>query len=348
MEQSVDQIQKAIQSEARRLFEAGEIDAFIGFESGTLPLTSRPNFITAEEFEANPSNTDTLIWDSFCTSNLATYLLRYYANEPNRRSKREKPYPRVGITVKGCDCRSVYTLVKERQVQRDSIKLIGVPCAGMVDVRKIREQCPDEIVSYSDSANGTISVTLQNGDAMDFDREEMLRRSCAECRFPAPENTDVTIKEATPRVAGDGGRSRIDAFEAKSSDEKWGYFSDELSKCIRCNACRQACPTCWCKECFADQTDLKWIGVGSDLTDAMIFQITRIYHQAGRCVECDACYSACPMGVDLRTYTNRISQDVYELFDYLPDFDTETSPPLATFSEADSNDFITDPENAHE
>ena len=80
----------------------------------------------------------------------------------------------------------------------------------------------------------------------------------------------------------------------------------------------------------------------------MLFQIIRVYHQAGRCVECDACYSACPMGVDLRTYTNMISQDVQDLFGFTPDFDPEVTPPLATFSEADSDAFITDPEQAHE
>ena len=346
MEHRVEQTSQAIRNEARRLFEADEIDVFIGFESGSLPLSSRPAFLTAEEIAQDPSKIDTLVWDSFCTSNLATYLLRYYANEPNRRKKREKPYPRVGIAVKGCDCRSVYTLTKERQVQRDSLRLVGVPCVGMVDVRKIREQCTDEIVACQE-VDDSISITLRNGESKKIDREEVLRRSCLECRFPKPENTDSII-DTPARKPGDGGRATLEAFEQKSSDEKWQYFSNELTKCIRCNACRQACPTCWCKECFAEHTDLKWIGVGSDLSDAMVFQITRIYHQAGRCVECDACYSACPMGVDLRTYTNKIAQDVHDLFDYLPDFNPETSPPLATFSEADSNDFITDPEQAHE
>lgn len=346
MEQGVEQKSQAIQNEARRLFGAEEIDVFIGYSSGTVPMSSRPTFVTAEEVAAEPARIDSLLWDSYCTSNLATYLLRYYANEPNRRKKRDAPYPRVGIAVKGCDCRSVFTLVKERQVQRDSVKLVGVPCSGMVDVRRIKARCIAEIVAVQEDGD-TISVTTADGKTVQLGREEVLRDSCKECRFPVPENTDSTV-DATSRKAGDGGRARLEAFAKKSNDERWAYFSSELAKCIRCNACRQACPTCWCKECFAEQTDLKWIGSGSDLSDAMIFQITRIYHQAGRCVECDACYSACPMGVDLRTYTNKIAADVYELFDYLPDFSPETTPPLATFSEADSDAFITDPEPAHE
>ena len=84
--------------------------------------------------------------------------------------------------------------------------------------------------------------------------------------------------------------------------------------------------------------------MGNELSDAMVFQITRIFHQAGRCVECDACYNACPMGIDLRTYTKKMVKDVEEVFNYLPNFDTEPLPPLATYSEQDKDFFITDPE----
>ena len=76
----------------------------------------------------------------------------------------------------------------------------------------------------------------------------------------------------------------------------------------------------------------------------MIFQLVRVYHQAGRCVECDACYNACPMGIDLRTYTKKMVKDVEELFGYLPDYNTESIPPLSTFSEQDTDFFITDPD----
>jgi ferredoxin len=75
----------------------------------------------------------------------------------------------------------------------------------------------------------------------------------------------------------------------------------------------------------------------------MIFHLTRIFHQAGRCVECDACYRACPMGVDLRTFTKKIVKDVEQLFDFYPDFNLETTPPISTFSEGDNDSFITEP-----
>ena len=154
---------------------------------------------------------------------------------------------------------------------------------------------------------------------------------------------DILI-DGTSREPGDGGQARVREFESKTPEERWDYFEAEMSKCIRCNACRQACPTCWCKECFADQVDLRWIGVGTDLSDTMAFHLIRMFHQAGRCAECDACFRACPMGVDLRTFTKKIASDVNDLFGHVPNFNLEEALPLSTFSDDDSEEFMSEPE----
>jgi ferredoxin len=201
----------------------------------------------------------------------------------------------------------------------------------------------DEIISHEEKDDGTLVIETRHGKKQELNREEYLREACLECRFPKPENTDYDTG-GDAREPGDGGYDKIKAFEEKSREERWEYFKEEMTKCIRCSACRQACPTCYCKECFAEQLDLNWIGMTTELTDSMLFQLVRIFHQAGRCVECDACYDACPMNIDLRTLTKKMVKDVEELFDYLPDFNTETVPPLSTFKEGDPEEFITDPE----
>ena len=136
-------------------------------------------------------------------------------------------------------------------------------------------------------------------------------------------------------------------IEKLSPAERWARFSAEMSRCIRCYACRQACPTCYCKECFAEQNNPAWIGVGAEQTDVSIFHIVRIFHQAGRCVECDACLRACPMGIDLRTWTKKIAADVRALYGFTPDFDPTGKPPLVTFKEDDAQQFITEPGAGH-
>lgn len=326
-----------IQDVARELLAEKTVDVFIGFEKGTIPFKSRPSFAT------KPEEAESLLWDSFCSNNLAVFLPTYFENQPNRRRPREKPFPKIGMTVKGCDFRSVVALTKERQAVRENLVIVGVPCEGMVDRRRLVALLgTEEIASYSE-ADGNIHVTTRAGETRVVPKTDVMRQACVECRFPTPEGADRLL-EGSAKESGDGGYARIAEFEKKSVDERWAYFEQELSKCIRCNACRQACPTCWCRECFAEQTDMKWIGVGNTLSDAMVFQIIRVYHQAGRCVECDACYDACPMGIDLRTYTKKIVKDVDESFGFVPDFDTESTPPLSTFSEQDSDSFITDPE----
>ena len=41
-------------------------------------------------------------------------------------------------------------------------------------------------------------------------------------------------------------------IEAMSPEEKFAFFQKELSKCIRCNACRNVCPACSCRKCVFD------------------------------------------------------------------------------------------------
>ena len=143
------------------------------------------------------------------------------------------------------------------------------------------------------------------------------------------------INQAMARVAQE--------FEAKSPAERWEYFTAEVSRCIRCYACRQACPNCYCKVCFVDQTKPSWIGKSDDLSETVLYHIGRIFHQAGRCVECDACVRACPMNIDLRIFTQKLGKDVAELYEYVPAFSAEEPPPLCAFKPEDSEGFITEP-----
>ncbi len=339
-----------IRQAAQSLFAEGKIELFIGFQRGSLPLRSRPCFVRAGDGGAGGSGpaaagVDRLVWDSFCANNLAAYLPKYHENLPNRPKKRDKPYARIGIAAKACDLRSLVALVKERQVRREHLVVVGVPCRGMIDARKVEAAAGGELVGHEEGEDGTLRVTTRGGQWLSFEREKVLQDCCLECRHPMPEGADVLVT-GEARRPGDGGYARVREFEAKSREERWEHFRSELSRCIRCNACRQACPTCWCKECFAEQTNLRWIGAGTDPSDKMFFQIIRIFHQAGRCVECDACYRACPMGIDLRLYTKKIVKDVEEAFGYLPAFEEKELPPLATFGEKDADSFITDPDKA--
>ena len=133
---------------------------------------------------------------------------------------------------------------------------------------------------------------------------------------------------------------RYEEFESWSADERWAYFTREFERCIRCYACREACPVCYCTECFVDQSQPDWFGKSDDLSDVMAFHLVRIYHVAGRCLDCGACDRACSMHIDLRTLGRKLEKDVRELFEYEPGMDVESAPLLGTFRPDDPQAFI--------
>jgi len=299
-------IEKKMRETVKGLFKNNKVDIVIGFQNGSLPKTARPYFVRSQE------DIENLVWNEYCTANLATFLPKLF-ERPARPKEGYKP-PRIGIIVKGCDGRSVAGLIKENQAPKDSILTIGMPCSGMKSSAKNKE-----------------------------DKKTDVNRACAECASPSYQVADIIISGESRKPAKTS-YARIKAFEAKSPEQRWKAFVEEISKCIRCNACRQACPNCYCKVCFADQRKPSWVSPAAQLSDTIVFHLGRMFHQAGRCVECDACVNACPMGIDLRLFTQKLALDSRDLFGCMPGISGDEVPALQTFKQDDSECFITDPE----
>ena len=319
-------VQDKLKKVIRDLFSEGRIQLFIGYERGTLPYRNRPSFAGSIE------DVEKMVWDARCTNNLAVYLPNFFAPR-----KKDEELPVIGLAAKGCDMRSVLELVKEKQISRENIVIVEVPCQGMVNIEKLRKAAGEDGLESPDSdregflANGEIST-----------EDQFLSEACLTCSHPDPPGADIII-EGERRVIRKVDFGRISELEAKTGEERWNYFESEISNCIRCYACRQACPNCYCKVCFVDQTKPAWVERGAHLSDVMLFHIGRIFHQAGRCVGCDACVRACPMGIDLRVFTQKLVKDVQELFAYTPGMTLDELPLLCSFSKDDNQDFITEP-----
>ena len=59
----------------------------------------------------------------------------------------------------------------------------------------------------------------------------------------------------SPKDTKDADRfAEVEKIETMSPEEKFAFFQKELSKCIRCNACRNVCPACSCRKCVFDST----------------------------------------------------------------------------------------------
>jgi len=308
-----------IREVARSLLRDGRVDLIIGYENGSLPLRTSPCFIRS------PDEAERLVWNPWCENNLATYLHRATG--------------KVGIVAKGCDARSIVGEIVERQIAREDVIVIGVPCQGVIDRAKIEAQLDGREVLEADVSEGVITLRGE-GFEETLDLAEVLCEGCATCHHRNPPLYDILIGEPVPEVEDADEYAAVRALEAQTADERWAYFTNEFSRCIRCYACREACPCCYCAECFVDQTQPCWFGKGDDLSDVMAFHIVRAYHVAGRCLDCGACVRACPMHIDLRALVKKLEKDVRELYGYEAGLHLETVPALATFQPDDPQEFI--------
>jgi len=314
----MDELTRKIRQEAAKLL-AGQVDSVIGFQKGTLPLRSAPIIIH------NLNDVDKLVWNSFCANNLARYL-------------RQLGERRVAIVAKGCDARSIVALIVENQLSRDQVFIIGVPCQRMIDWRQAAKAAGGEILRAEERDNELI--VEGRGFKKSLPRDQFVYSSCALCTHRNPVIHDVLVGEPVEEQS-QAPPPEIVAFEKKTPRERWDFYKAEMSRCIRCYACREACPMCYCEECFVDHSQPSWIPGSVAPSAVQIWQIVRAYHQAGRCTACGACERACPMNIPLYYLMKGLNDLVQEMFDFETGIDLESQPPLAVFEPDNVRDTAT-------
>jgi formate dehydrogenase (coenzyme F420) beta subunit len=303
---------------SRRLLKEAKVDMVIGFRKGTVVMMNEPCFVKTED------DVDNLVWDSNCGINLANYLT-------NRTE-------RIGVVAKGCDSRNIVTHIIENKIKRDQVVIIGVPCKGMIDRHRIEAMAEGEIKEVIET-DDAIKI---KGDGFEktLDKQEVLQQNCAICIHRNPVVYDELAADEVKEQTDVDRYEDVRHIEALSSDEKWDFFEDLLSTCIRCYACRNACPLCYCPTCFVDESRPQWVGKSQDPTDIRTFHFLRAYHCAGRCTDCGACERACPMGIKVRLLTKKLEKDCLELFDWEAGMTLDKRPPLDTYRPDDPDKFI--------
>ncbi|MGQ9813289.1 MAG: 4Fe-4S dicluster domain-containing protein [Dissulfurimicrobium sp.] len=329
-------ITQDIRQKAFELLSSGEVAAFLGFREGSLPMTTRP-FVARRPEDANR-----LIWNSFCVMNLANYLPDLLKSlEPSRDSRDSAPtgpLPKVGVLVTGCWSRNIVVQLQERQLDRDRLVILGISSRGMVDRKKIMAAVKGREVLKVEENEHTLHVSGCDYEC-EMDRWSMVRDNCKTCIHPNPVIFDYKIGPDSNRKA-DGRFAQIEAIEAMPVDERWAWFKNEIASCIRCYACRNACPLCYCPTCFVDDSRPQWVGKSIEPTDTALFHILRAFHCAGRCTDCGTCESVCPMGIKMRLFTGKLSKDAFNLFGAEAGLDPLVQPPLVTYRPDDPQSFI--------
>jgi len=288
----------------------------VGFRHGTLPMMNEPCFIKHGE------DVNRLIWDRNCGINLSNYLTH----------RKEK----IGVIAKGCDSRNIITHIIENKIKREQLVIIGVPCKGMIDRHKIESRFEAEIQSVKE--DGDKIVVTGGGIEKMWKLSDVLQENCAICNHRNPVVYDELVADPVDEQKDVDRYEDVRRIESLPSEEKTEFFDDLLSSCIRCYACRNVCPLCYCATCFVDGSRPQWVGKSQDPTDIRTFHFLRAFHCAGRCTDCGSCERACPMEIKVRTLTKKLEKDCLELFDWEAGIDLEKRPPLTTYNPNDPND----------
>lgn len=146
-----------------------------------------------------------------------------------------------------------------------------------------------------------------------------------------------TIKEKAPAAMAD---PMIEKLAAMSPKERFAFWEAEFSRCIKCYACRQACPMCYCRRCIVDSNQPQWVNTSSHTLGNFEWNIVRAFHLSGRCVGCGNCDRACPVNIPLRLINARMGMEVLESFDHFAGMSPTQEPVLASFKKDDSETFI--------
>jgi|WetSurMetagenome_2_1015567.scaffolds.fasta_scaffold29744_4 ferredoxin len=199
---------------------------------------------------------------------------------------------------------------------------IGV-CANTITLRAIAQLASENQIDMNSLALFTV-LDEGKGDVKDFASVDDINAYLADKPLPDSEKYDNLDKK----------------LEAMTSEERWTFWVNEFSRCIKCYACRAACPLCYCTRCITDVNRPQWINPWPSPMANMEWQVNRVMHMTGRCIGCGACQNACPVGIPIGYLSRKMLVDMSKEFGYIPGQAMKDGNSLSTFKPDDQENFI--------
>ena len=306
-------------NKAEALLAEGKIDRVLGWKKGEFTYDVTPGLFADIE-----SMKKDFVFGDFSGANFSKYLI-----EETRKEGR------VLVFLKPCDTYSFNQLLTEHRFDREKVYAVGIPCDGMLDINKIKAVAGDGILS-AESEGDTVKVsTIYDGDKT-VAKADVLAERCVNCKSKKHVAYDELIGEEGDVI--DSARfDEVEKLEAMTPDERFAFWQGELSRCIRCNACRDVCPACTCEKCVFDNpvsgVENKAI---TDSFEEKMFHIIRAFHVAGRCTDCGECSRVCPQHIPLHLLNRKFIKDINSFYgDYQAGETVGSRAPLVDYTNDD-------------
>ena len=303
-------------SKASELLKNGTVDRVLGWKAGEFDYDITPAvFHTGEELEQD------FVWNDFCGANFSKYLVSETGKSENK----------ILVFLKPCDTYSFNQLLTEHRFDREKVYAVGVGCNGMLDVAKLRSSA-DGILSVNTEDPDKVAVETLYDGTVTLDRAELLPDRCVNCKSRKHVAYDELLG-SDGEVLDCHRFDEVEQIERMTPDERYAFWQGELSRFIRCNACRDVCPACTCEKCVFDnpQSGVENKAPATSFEEQM-FHIIRAFHVAGRCTDCGECSRVCPQHIPLHLLNRKFIKDIDNFYgDYQAGAEVGSRAPIVNY-----------------
>ena len=310
----MQRLENAVKSKALELLNNQTVNRVLGWAKGEFCYDVSPAVFF------NEKDLEKFVYNGFCGANLSKYLIE--------ESKKEG---KILVFLKPCDTYSFNQLIKEHRIKRENVYIVGVECQGKFDVQNLNAKG----IEFVDSVEETLDKVTVNGSIV-LDRDDVKLERCTVCdKKHMVYDELVEINEKVP--SSKDRFALVKELEAMTPDERYAFWKKELSKCIRCNACRNVCPACSCEKCIFDNDNSGYVNKAPVTSfEENMFHIIRAFHVAGRCTDCGECSRVCPQGIPLHLLNRKFISDINKTYgEYQAGETADQRPPLVNFTQND-------------